>query len=166
LQSLFSTITNANFDEKWFIKRITDAIKLRENIKANLLNSNLKEKEIILNDNEKNLDAINWNTDEDNYFEKAKEVGFLSIKDETRRSLIATIIYGLKGMAAYADHAFVLGQKDEQILKFMHEALASTLNESLTNEDLINLIMREGDFGEKRWIYLIRQIPRNMVKWK
>jgi len=149
LQSLFSTITNANFDEKWFIKRITDAIKLRENIKAYLLNSNLKEKEIILNDNEKNLDAINWITEEDKYYEKAKEVGFLSIKDETRRSLIATIIYGLKGMAAYADHAFVLGQKDEQILKFTHEALASTLNESLTNEDLINLIMRVGEFGVK-----------------
>ncbi len=142
LQSLFSTITNANFDENWFIKRITEAIKLRENLKNKLLNLNQYE-------NIEKRDAVNWFTEEDKYIEKAKEVGFLSIKDETRRSLIATIIYGLKGMSAYADHAYVLGYKDENILEFMQNTLAATLDESLTNENLIELIMKVGEYGVK-----------------
>jgi len=144
LQSLFSTITNANFDEEWFIKRITEALNIRDNLKEKL-NKNGIEIDKTLLDN----DAINWKKGEEEYLNKAKAVGFLSISDETRRSLIATIIYGLKGMAAYADHALVLGYKDDEILKFMHNALASTINDNLTNEDLISLIMKVGEYGVK-----------------
>lgn len=144
LQSLFSTITNANFDENWFIKRITKAIELRDSLKIKI-----SEKENFLHPQIYALDAVKWKDDESKYLAKAKEVGFLSIEDETRRSLIATIIYGLKGMAAYADHAFVLGQKDNSILEFMHHTLASTLNNELKNEDLINLIMKVGEYGVK-----------------
>lgn len=144
LQSLFSTITNANFDENWFTKRITKAIELRDNLKLKIA-----EKASFLNPQIYALDAVKWKDSEEKYLAKAKEVGFLSIEDETRRSLIATIIFGLKGMAAYADHAFVLGQKDDSILYFMHHTLASTLNNELKNEDLINLIMKVGEYGVK-----------------
>ncbi len=144
LQSLFATITNANFDENWFVKKITEALKLREDLKANLVANNVKfdEKNI-------EIDAINWYVDEKEYLSKAKEVGFLSLRDENRRSLIATIIYGLKGMAAYADHAFVLDEKDEEILNFMHEALSSTINSELSNDELINMVLKVGEFGVK-----------------
>ncbi|HPC38505.1 MAG TPA: hydroxylamine reductase [Exilispira sp.] len=144
LQSLFSTITNANFDENWFVKRITEALKIRDDLKEKIVSNGIFLKPSIYA-----LDSVKWKDDEKNYYEKAKTVGFLSIEDETRRSLIATIIYGLKGMAAYADHAFVLGQKDNSILEFMHYALASTLNDELKNEDLINLITKVGEYGVK-----------------
>lgn len=144
LQSLFSTITNANFDENWFIKRVTEAINLRETLKEKLSNKKIGIDQSLLN-----LDCISWKADEEEYLNKAKSVGFLSINDETRRSLIATIIYGLKGMAAYADHALVLGYKDDEILRFMHKALASTIDDKLTNEDLISLIMKVGEYGVK-----------------
>lgn len=144
IQSLFATITNANFDENWFIKRITEAIKLRDDLKIKIVS-----KGGFLHPQIYSIDSIKWKDDEDKYREKAKEVGFLSIKDETRRSLIATIIYGLKGMSAYADHAYVLGQKDKDIFRFMHGALAATLNDELKNEDLIDLIMKVGEYGVK-----------------
>lgn len=144
LQSLFSTITNANFDENYFVKRISEALKIRDDLKEKIVSNGIFLKPSIYA-----LDSVKWKDEEKTYNEKAKTVGFLSIEDETRRSLIATIIYGLKGMAAYADHAFVLGQKDDSILEFMHYALASTLNDELKNEDLINLIKKVGEYGVK-----------------
>lgn len=144
LQSLFSTITNANFDEKWFVKQVSKALELRE-----LLKIKFKDLNINIDKNILDLDCVSWNAKESEYLTKAKEVGFLSINDENRRSLIATIIYGLKGMAAYADHAFVLGKKDNDIMKFMHKALASTVDDKLTNDDLISLIIKVGEYGVK-----------------
>lgn len=144
IQSLFATITNANFDKNWFINRISEAIKLRDDLKIKIVS-----KGGFLHPQIYSIDSIKWKDDEDKYIKKAKEAGFLSIKDETRRSLIATIIYGLKGMAAYADHAYVLGQKDKDIFRFMHGALAATLNDELKNEDLIDLIMKIGEYGVK-----------------
>ncbi|MCX8058571.1 MAG: hydroxylamine reductase [Spirochaetes bacterium] len=156
LGSLFSTITNGNFNENWFIKRITEAIKLREELKHKIVSKGVSLNTII-----NNLDAVNWKGDESIYLNKSKEVGFLSIKDTMRRSLIATIIYGLKGMSAYADHAFVLGKKDDTILEFMHHALSSTLNNDLRNEDLINLIMKTGEFGVKTMALLDKANTEN-----
>ncbi len=144
LQSLFSTITNANFDEKWFIQRVKEGVSLRDELKEKLNKDGIKIEQKLLDN-----DAIKWKTKEEEYLNKAKSVGFLSISDETRRSLIATIIYGLKGMAAYADHALVLGYKDDEILKFMHKTLASTIDDKLSNEDLISLIMKVGEYGVK-----------------
>jgi len=114
MESLFSTITNANFDKQHFLKKINQAIEIRDRIKENVTIDNKH-------------DAATWHSsDEEEILKKATQVGFLAIENEDIRSLQSLLIFGLKGIAAYADHAYVLGEKDEDIFKFMTEALVAT----------------------------------------
>ncbi|MGB9679722.1 MAG: hydroxylamine reductase [Thermoanaerobacteraceae bacterium] len=138
--SLFSTITNVNFDKNYFIKRIKEGVAIREEIKSELEKMNIK----INNTN----DAINWlyGTDKD-IEEISEEVGVLSTEDEDIRSLRELITYGLKGMAAYTFHAYVLGYKDDNILRFIEEALALLIDDSLTVDDYIALALKTGEIG-------------------
>ncbi len=80
-------------------------------------------------------------------FQKAESVGILSTGDEDIRSLKELIIYGLKGMAAYTDHACILGFRSEEINEFMQKALAATLDDSLTADDLTALVLETGKYG-------------------
>ncbi|WP_243141185.1 hydroxylamine reductase [Alkaliphilus pronyensis] len=142
-QSLFTTITNANFDKNVFTATINEALLLRQEVKTAILNSGGRVNHI---DN----DSTTWfSSSEAEFQQKAKEVGFLSIENEDVRSLISLITFGLKGLAAYTEHAFNLGYEDEEIYSFMQQALVDTLDNSKTADDLVALNLKAGEVGVK-----------------
>ena len=132
--NLFTTITNANFDKESIESRIR---------------ATLTEKEILLKQ-VTNLtvlpEAAKWNGSE-NWEEKARTVGVLSTENEDIRSLRELITYGLKGLSAYSKHANVLLKDNDEVDAFLQKALAATLNDNLSVEDLIALTMETGKYG-------------------
>jgi hydroxylamine reductase len=142
-QGLFATITNANWDDARFTAMITDGLKRRDQIRDRFLAA-YKAK------NGKAFDgtlpeAATWTaTSEAVYGEKSKEVGVLSTENEDVRSLRELLIIGLKGIAAYADHAAILGFHKDQINDFFMEALASTTKD-LPVDEMIALVMKAGE---------------------
>jgi len=137
---LFATITNANFDANVFNKRIIKALQLR-----NELHVLCKEAGVAL---PKGLPPIaTWTAGTIQEFEaKAEEVGVLSTKNEDIRSLRELIIYGVKGLAAYAEHAYNLGRRKDEIFAFMQRALVAT-TEDLSIDELVDLTLETGKFG-------------------
>lgn len=139
IEGLFSTITNANFDRDVFIAKIKSALALREEIK-----DVLKANTVVVPDGH---DCITWSSDDALEFDrKATEVGVLSTENEDVRSLRELIIYGLKGVAAYAEHAMNLGFIKEDISSFMEEALVATTKD-LSVDELVGLTLKTGEFG-------------------
>ena len=132
--NLFTTITNANFDKESIESRIR---------------ATLTEKEVLLKQ-VTNLtvlpEAAKWNGAE-NWEEKARTVGVLSTENEDIRSLRELITYGLKGLSAYSKHANVLLKDNDEVDTFLQKALAATLNDNLSVEDLIALTMETGKYG-------------------
>ena len=132
--NLFTTITNANFDKESIESRIR---------------ATLTEKEVLLKQ-VTNLtvlpEAAKWNGSE-NWEEKARTVGVLSTENEDIRSLRELITYGLKGLSAYSKHANVLLEDNDEVDTFLQKALAATLNDNLSVEDLIALTMETGKYG-------------------
>ena len=132
--NLFTTITNANFDKEIIESRIR---------------ATLTEKEVLLKQ-VTNLtvlpEAAKWNGSE-NWEEKARTVGVLSTENEDIRSLRELITYGLKGLSAYSKHANVLLKDNDEVDAFLQKALAATLNDNLSVEDLIALTMETGKYG-------------------
>lgn len=145
IDGLFMTITNVNFDKERFLEKIKEGLRLREEIRKAL-----QEKGVDLSDL-KDAATFSVNSDDDIVYKAndKERVGVLATKDEDIRSLRELITYGIKGMAAYLEHADNLGYKDPEIVKFMRKALAATLDDSLTVEDLINLTMKTGEYGVK-----------------
>jgi len=144
VDGLFMTITNANFDKQRFVRKIKEAFDLREK-----LIDGLKAKGINPLEGE-TCDCLTWKTDDLNEMEeKASRVGILNTKDEDIRSLREMLTYGLKGMAAYAEHAFNLGFEDEEIFQFMQEALIATANDTLSAETLTDWVLKCGSMGVK-----------------
>ncbi|SNT08142.1 hydroxylamine reductase [Anaerovirgula multivorans] len=141
MESLFATITNANFDKNAFVDRIKTALVLRGEVKEQLLKAGGK--------TEDNLhDAATWSADSvEEFMVKAEKAGVLSTENEDVRSLRELIIYGIKGMAAYAKHAYVLGYKEDSTLEFIQKALVATIDDSLSADDLVALTMETGKFG-------------------
>ena len=136
LNSLFATITNANFDEESIERQIRKVLVLRDGLRRQL------------QDAAQLHDAATFQvTDKLDMLSKATAVGILSTTDEDIRSLRELITYGLKGMAAYAHHAFNLGQENESIYAFIYRALDATLNNSLTIDELVSLTMETGKHG-------------------
>ena len=135
LKSLFITITNANFDEAAIEKQILNMIRLRDELK-------LKTSGVQLGD--AGLFTV---TDRASMLEKASVVGVLATENEDVRSLRELIIYGLKGMAAYTHHALNIGKENIEINAFIYEALAATLDNSLTADQLVALTLKTGQFG-------------------
>ena len=135
--NLFTTITNANFDNDVFNDRIAMTLK----VKSDLISE--------LSSEEGLSEAALWTADRNEFEEKAKSavVGVLSTANEDIRSLRELITYGLKGMAAYMKHANVLGYDDKEINVFMQSTLAKLLNDSLTVDDLVALTLETGKFG-------------------
>lgn len=134
-QNLFATITNANFDKDSLTDRIKHTLELKEELLKKL-------------DNKENLfEAARWNGEPESYAIKAVTVGILETKDEDIRSMRELITYGLKGLAAYLKHANALLRDNEEIDAFLQSALAKTLDDSLSLEDLIALSMETGKFG-------------------
>jgi hydroxylamine reductase len=142
-QALFTTITNANWDNDRFVAIIKEALKHREALKDKFLAA-YKEKNG--KDFDENLHhSATWFSDDAAEFnEKAKTVGVLSTVDEDVRSLRELLIIGLKGVAAYADHAAILGFEKEDIYDFLMEALASTTKD-LSVDDMVGLVMKAGE---------------------
>lgn len=140
MDALFTTITNANFDYNAIVKKVKEALKLREEIK----NEFLKAGGILP---EKLHSSATWTPQNDEEIErKSKTVGVLSIENEDIRSLKELLTYGVKGMAAYAEHAFNLGYKNEEIYSFMQKALVATTEEK-TADELVSLVLECGKFG-------------------
>ncbi len=133
-KSLFMTITNANFDKERFVERIKQAIQMRDSLP------------IISNCD---CDCQNWKGETIPEMEEmSRVVGVLSTENEDVRSLRELLIYGIKGMAAYTEHAFNLDFEDESIYVFMQEALAST-TQDLSTSDMIALVLQAGEVGVK-----------------
>ncbi|MFG1735325.1 hydroxylamine reductase [Paenibacillus sp. 843] len=141
MDSLFATITNANFDREVFVGRIREAIELRDEVRT-YYNEQYPEGTANL------PDAAVWQADNEASFdEKARTVGVLSTRNEDIRSLRELITYGLKGMAAYTYHALHLEKDDNELNRFMRRALAATLDDSLEVQDLVALTMETGKYG-------------------
>ena len=133
--NLFITITNANFDKEMIVSKIEETLKLKDELISQVsFRASLPE-------------AANWTGDKTQFEEKAKEVGVLATEDEDVRSLRELIIYGLKGLSAYSKHANALLEDDEEVDAFIQKALAATLDDSLSVDDLIALTLETGKFG-------------------
>jgi len=135
LKSLFITITNANFDATAIENQIKHMIVLRDELKNKASFVNLS-------------DAATFEVNSlEEMLEKASNVGVLSTTNEDVRSLRELIIYGLKGMAAYTHHALNIGKENPEIYSFIYEALAATLNDGLSADELVALTLKTGQFG-------------------
>ena len=142
-QALFTTITNANWDNDRFVGMIKEGLKRRDALKNEVLAA-YKEKHG--KDFEEKLhDSATWFSDDVAEFEeKGKSVGVFATENEDVRSLRELLIIGLKGIAAYADHAAILGFEKDGIYDFIMEALASTTKD-LPVDDMIGLVMKAGE---------------------
>lgn len=136
--NLFTTITNANFSKQAIIARIQETLSEKD-----LLLSKLN----TLTSTDTLPEAALWNGSENEFAAKAATVGILSTENEDIRSLRELITYGLKGLSAYSKHANVLLQDNEEIDAFMQRALAATLDDSLSADDLIALTLETGKYG-------------------
>ena len=136
--NLFTTITNANFSKEAIIARIQETLSEKD-----LLLSKLN----TLTSTDTLPEAALWNGSENQFAANAATVGILSTENEDIRSLRELITYGLKGLSAYSKHANVLLQDNEEIDAFMQRALAATLDDSLSADDLIALTLETGKYG-------------------
>ena len=137
LTNLFITITNANFDADAIEKQIVKVLNLRDQLAKDTGYTG-------------DCDAVLFTADSRaSMLAKASEVGVLSTENEDVRSLRELIIYGIKGMAAYTEHAFNIGKEDFSIYAFMYEGLAATLDNSLSADDLVALTLKTGEYGVK-----------------
>ncbi len=133
LNAIFMTITNANFDEVCIEEEVQKLVKVRNE----LIISQNKESEY------ENIEFANRTE----MLEKAKKVGVLSTENEDIRSLRSLIILGLKGLAAYSEHAANLGFEDDSIYAFVYEALVGVRNDELGADELVALTLKTGEFG-------------------
>ena len=147
INSLFITITNANFDDDAILDEIKVGLKLREELKALATDEEKKEAE------KYGVDLVNWyyESDEDliKFSENQSVVGVIRTENEDIRSLRELVMYGLKGMAAYAEHAFNLEKTSEEIFAFIEKALLGTMNNNLTADELVALVIETGEYGVK-----------------
>jgi len=142
-KGLFATITNVNWDNGRFVAMIREGLKRRDQLRDEFLaaykEKNGKEFDEPLHD------SATWFSDDVAAFEeKAKSVGVLSTENEDVRSLRELLIIGLKGIAAYAGHAAILGFEKDEIYGFLMEALAST-TKTLSVDEMVGLVMKAGE---------------------
>ena len=138
VDALFCTITNANFDDESITKRIDKGLAIRDDLKHQA-----SAKDIPLPE----ADELNWKGSHDEYDAKAATVGVLREQNEDLRSLKELIMYGLKGMAAYLEHAMRLGHNDESIHRFMQNTIAQITTKSLSADELTALALKTGEIG-------------------
>lgn len=138
IDALFCTITNANFDDASIAHRITTGIALRDELKAQAEALNIALPEV---------DELTWSgcTEED-YIRKAATVGVMREPNEDLRSLKELTLYGLKGMAAYMEHAMRLGHKDKEVVAFIQRTLAD-ITLGLPADQWVARVLETGEFG-------------------
>lgn len=134
--NLFTTITNANFDKERIAERIQSTLETKS-----ALLGQVKDPSVL-------PQAALWDGAGD-WEEKARQVGVLSTQHEDIRSLRELITYGVKGLSAYMEHANTLLQEDEEVDAFLQRALAATLDDTLTTDDLVALTLETGSYGVK-----------------
>ena len=142
MHGLFQTITNVNFSKDVFMGQVIKTLELRETIKNKAIQAGAK---IDINLN----DACTWSSfvPEDIMKKASSTDGKIDAPDEDTRSLRALILYGIKGLAAYAEHAYVLGFEDPELYAFTQKALVVLMDDSMSIEQNINLVMETGKFG-------------------
>jgi hydroxylamine reductase len=133
--NLFTTITNANFDDEVFYQRVSETLNIKDSLIAKLADKNSLHQ------------AALWTASREDYAAKAADVGVLATENEDVRSLRELIIYGVKGLAAYMKHANELGYDDDAINAFMQKALAATLDDTLSADALVALTLETGKYG-------------------
>ena len=137
LNSLFMTITNANFDDGALDRQIVRMLNLRDGLKKKAGVTPAHDAAVFSVEGRQAM------------LEKAASVGVLATENEDIRSLRQMILYGLKGMAAYAEHALNLGKEDPAIYAFVYEALSATLDDTLGADALVALTLKTGEYGVK-----------------
>ncbi|RXE59093.1 hydroxylamine reductase [Acetivibrio mesophilus] len=137
LNSLFMTITNANFDDGSIEKQIRKMLAIRDEMKKSIQTASLHDAAVFSVDTRESM------------LEKADSVSILATQNEDVRSLREMITYGVKGMAAYAEHAKNIGKERQEIYGFIYEALAATLDDTLSVDDLVGLTLKTGEYGVK-----------------
>ena len=138
VDGLFSTITNANFDNDSIAEKITRALECKRQLIAMAKDNNLTVPD---------LEAVTLEVAPEDCEQKGREVGVLKEADENARSLEELTMYGLKGMAAYYEHAARLGDTDRNIIRFMERALAKTADPATPGNELLDLVMETGRYG-------------------
>lgn len=133
--NLFVTITNANFDKDAIVSRIRETLDVKQELLTLVMDSSALP------------EAAHWTAEESAFEAKAAQVGVLSTEDEDIRSLRELITYGLKGLSAYSKHANALLREDGEVDAFLQRALAATLDDSLTADDLVALALETGKYG-------------------
>jgi hydroxylamine reductase len=143
VEGLFSTLTNVNFDPDRFVKLIHQCVEMREDLKKKVQNAggkfNFSEGPATFKP-EKDLEGL---------IAQGEKVGLKS--DPTINpdilSLQHILLFGIKGVSAYADHAFILGQEDDAVYSFIHEGLAATLRKDLSLDDWVKLVLKCGEIN-------------------
>lgn len=149
-KGLFATITNANFDRLDFIEDIKKGVELRDRLRLKFLSefrnkNNADFKEAV-------PECATWSYKDDNdILAKAEQGagGWLEIENEDERSLKSLIQYGLKGISAYAEHAYQITHSCRDIFKFLMEGLACIVDNTKTQDDLFNMVIKTGEMGVK-----------------
>ncbi len=142
MSALFKTITNVNWDEENIKDTIETTLALRDKRKDELC-------KLMEGKCDTCPEAVTFQLKRDEYDEFAKKVGVLRTENEDIRSLRETIIYCIKGICAYGEHAAILGFQDDDVNKFIMEGLSATLDDNLTVDQLVNLVLRTGENAVK-----------------
>ena len=142
-EAVFSTLTNVDFDPQRFVQLIDECVKLRDGLKAKVAAAGGKA------DFARESAALIPETTLEGLVGQGEKVGVQSDPDldPDLLSLRELLIYGIKGLAAYADHAGILGQSDEKVFAFIQEAMAATLNKDLSADDYVGLVLRCGEIN-------------------
>lgn len=134
MESLFVTITNANFDDDNISTRIEEGLALREAMKSEI-------------DSQEWPAIATWKANRKGFILEAKTIGVLRTENEDVRSLRELLTYGVKGMAAYAHHAEMLSYKNDGVFDFMHKAMIATTDDTLSGDELTALVLECGKYG-------------------
>lgn len=142
MRALFTTITNANFDQGAIVSRIREGLQLKRNLKNRLISEGIIHSGIQLHE------SANWDADSiDDFESKSFSIGVLSTENEDVRSLRELVVYGVKGMAAYAEHALNLGGENDEIYAFMQKAMSAVCDDGKTVDELVALVLETGKYG-------------------
>lgn len=136
VDAMFTSITNANFDFEAIKEKVKEGLALKRKLAALFGHTGMALP-----------DECTWDGEESEFMAKAMEVGVLRTKDEDIRSLKELVHYGLKGMSAYAEHAYNLDKTDEGIYSFMQKALAEITREDISLDELVALALETGKYG-------------------